>query len=60
MTSLDLSDLLSRLDLSGQMAATLPVEEDMERQDQDTYSQAVHKMVTWPRDQEKKVRSNLS
>ena len=58
MTSLDLSDLLSRLDLSGQMAATLPVEEDMDRQDQDNYSQAMQELVTWRRDQETKARSN--
>ena len=42
------------------MAANMQVEEDMDRQDQDTYSQAVLKMVTWPRDQEKKVISNFN
>jgi hypothetical protein len=92
VASLDLSDLLSRLNLSAKVPVQLPEDEgkdrytdrsdgqgkdrytdrldgqgkdrytdrlDGEGQDQDRYSQALHKMVNWPRDEENKVRTQV-
>ena len=78
VASLDLSDLLSRLNLSAEVPVQLPADgQDKDRytdrsdgqgkdrytdrmdgqgQEQDRYSQALHKMVNWPRDEESKVR----
>ena len=74
---LDLSDLLSRLNLSAEVPVILAADVDKDRytdrsdgqgkdrytdrvdgqgQEQDRYSQALHKMVNWPRDEENKVR----
>ena len=68
VASLDLSDLLSRLNLSAKVPVQLPEDEgkdrytdrsDGEGQHQDRYSQALHKMVNWPRDEENKVRTQV-
>ena len=80
VASLDLSDLLSRLNLSAKVPVQLPEDEGKDRytdrsdgqgkdrytdrsdgqgQDQDRYSQALHKMVNWPRDEENKVRTQV-
>ena len=68
VASLDLSDLLSRLNLSAKVPVQLPEDEGKDRytdrsdgqgQDQVRYSKALHKMVNWPRDEENKVRTQV-